>query len=379
MPYVDISELDYQRLTELVQAAAPEDRFLEYKRELGSTKEMAKDVCAFANSEGGLILYGVAEGQGRRLELLGIDPKGAVEAVDNVLASALSPRVNALTKLVLLPGTDRAVLAVSIPESNLKPHMVSAYEDRRYYARRNATNVPMDEIEIQEAYRTRTKAESEAEAFADKVIKSRYAVRYPEHAWASLICVPRLVRDGLIPIEKDMQQWLSLWSARRAGLFNGYPRVSPEGFTIFEETEKIPRYSHAVIGREGHVEAVIVLDPYAGKNTLPTWTLTEVTLQFLEFCGLLYEKVAYYGIVKLFLSADGVGKMTLGWDPIRSLIMGPGMLQADRVYISREEAAVSLRAEQLRICKLFMDRVYQAAGIMACDYFQDGKLVPPAR
>ena len=52
----------------------------------------------------------------------------------------------------------------------------------------------MNEIEIQEAYRARTKAESEAEAFAEKVIESRYAVRYPEHAWASLICVPRIIR-----------------------------------------------------------------------------------------------------------------------------------------------------------------------------------------
>lgn len=119
------------------------------------------------------------------------------------------------------------------------------------------------------------------------------------------------------------------------------------------------------------------MDPFAEMKTLPTWTLTEVTLQFLEFCGLLYEHVAYYGIVKLFLSADRVGEMTLGLDSRNFWGMQSGALQADTVYVSREEPAVSLRAESLRICKLFMDRVYQAAGIMACDYFRDGKLVPP--
>ena len=182
----------------------------------------------------------------------------------------------------------------------------------------------------------------------------------------------------LISIDNRMaQDWLMAQRATRAGLFNGYPRVGPEGFTIFEDMENVPRYRNAVIGREGFVEAVIVLDPFAEKKTLPTWTLTQVTLQFLEFCGQLYEKVAYYGIVKLFLSADRVGKMTLGLDPRKFWGMESGALQADRVYISREEAAVSLRAESLRICKLFMDRVYQAAGIMACDYFKDGQLVPP--
>jgi hypothetical protein len=69
--------------------------------------------------------------------------------------------------------------------------------------------------------------------------------------------------------------------------------------------------------------------------------------------------------------------MTLGSGTPAFWGLESGRLQADSVYLSREEAAVSLRADQLRICKLFMDRVYQAAGIMGCDYFQDGKLVPP--
>jgi hypothetical protein len=47
------------------------------------------------------------------------------------------------------------------------------------------------------------------------------------------------------------------------------------------------------------------------------------------------------------------------------------------VHVCRKEPAAILRKESERICRLFMDRVYQAAGIMSCDYFDaDGKLLP---
>jgi hypothetical protein len=171
--------------------------------------------------------------------------------------------------------------------------------------------------------------------------------------------------------------WLTVQRTRQSKLFNGYPHVSHEGFAVFDETENVPRYRHAIVGREGHVEAAVVLNPFTDKRILPSWWLTEVTLQFLDFCGLLYEWVAYYGMVKLFLSADHIAEMTIGSGAVAFCGLESGKLQADSVYLSREEAAVSLRADQLRICKLLLDRVYQAAGIMACDYFQNGKLVRP--
>ena len=54
----------------------------------------------------------------------------------------------------------------------------------------------------------------------------------------------------------------------------------------------------------------------------------------------------------------------------------PATFQVDEVHVYRDEPAATLRTESERICWLFMDRVYQAAGIMSCDYFDaDGKLV----
>lgn len=378
MPIIDLADLDIARLSKLEADETPEDRSLEYKRQVPSGKELAKDVSAFANGDGGLILLGVDEVDGKP-RVVGIEPAGATEMVDNVVVDALSPRANVLTKLIPLEGSDRVVLAVWIAESDMKPHMVSAYGDRRYYIRRNTTNHPMDQTEVEEAYRQRTRMANEAEAFAKVIINSRFATRYRERAWASLISVPRFLKDDMVPVSTEMQNWLATQRQTFYSLLTGFPEVGPRGFNVYREDEDAPQTHYTTIGREGYVEASVMMDPH-GRNSLASRGLAEVTLQFLNFCGHVYDRVSYNGIVRLFLGVDQVGKLFLAVNPATHMCVSSAKLQASEVHICRDEAAASLRTENKRICKLFMDRVYQSAGLMSCDYFTaDGELLPPRR
>ena len=65
-----ISEVRLQDVRQLVEGRVPEGRSLDYKVELyeptpKGLREFASDVAAFANTDGGLIVFGVSE---RRLE-----------------------------------------------------------------------------------------------------------------------------------------------------------------------------------------------------------------------------------------------------------------------------------------------------------------------
>jgi predicted HTH transcriptional regulator len=99
---------------------------MEYKRDMGSIKEVAKDVCTFANASGGLIVYGVEERESGAPRIVGTNPQDFVEQIDNVVASAPSPPWRVVTRLIGIPNSDKVLLVMSVPESDLKPHMVSA-------------------------------------------------------------------------------------------------------------------------------------------------------------------------------------------------------------------------------------------------------------
>ena len=105
MPHLDVGTLNFEKINTIVNNDTPEDLFLEYKRDIGSNKEVAKDVCAFANGSGGLIIYGVEEQETGAPRIVGIDPQDSVEQIDNVLASALSPRVKVVTRLIPIPNS----------------------------------------------------------------------------------------------------------------------------------------------------------------------------------------------------------------------------------------------------------------------------------
>jgi hypothetical protein len=109
---------------------------------------------------------------------------------------------------------------------------------------------------------------------------------------------------------------------------------------------------------------------------LSSLSLAEQALMFLDFCGQLYEGVGYSGMVKIFLGVDHVGALKLGLDP-RRFWENP-QFKKNEVHMYREESVGALRAERHRIGKAFMDRVYQAAGLIECDHFgADGKLISP--
>lgn len=140
----------------LLDAQIPEGQHLDYKltlpdrRNPQATEEFRLDVAAFANAEGGYLLYGVAESERRPTSfpgLPGLDAEGEVRRLHAVLASDLEPRIAGVTiaAVPLLGGAP--VLVVHVPRSWQRPHWVRAHQLRewiRFVARRDADKVTLD-------------------------------------------------------------------------------------------------------------------------------------------------------------------------------------------------------------------------------------------
>lgn len=99
--------------------ALGETSTVQFKRTLDSTDKLAAELCAFANSEGGLLLFGV-ENDG---SVTGLDPsevRGLNSKIANVASEKIREPLFPTSEVVQVEG--KHVLVVHVPESQSKPH-----------------------------------------------------------------------------------------------------------------------------------------------------------------------------------------------------------------------------------------------------------------
>lgn len=113
---------------------------------------MSKDVSAFANSAGGVIIYGVIEDNHLPIKIdVGYDPADITkEWLEQVINSKIKRRIDGIRiKQIELkknnPG--RVIYVVDIPQSKRAPHMA---DNHIFYKRFNYQSVPMEEYEVRD-------------------------------------------------------------------------------------------------------------------------------------------------------------------------------------------------------------------------------------
>jgi hypothetical protein len=115
-------------------------------------KEVSKDVSAFANSDGGIIIYGIEEKNHKASEYSFVDGNEFTkEWLEQIISSTISRNI---PNLKIFPirkenDIDKTIYVVQIPSSMDAPHIS---KDKRYYKRFNFESVPMEEYEIRQLY-----------------------------------------------------------------------------------------------------------------------------------------------------------------------------------------------------------------------------------
>lgn len=126
---VQVSNLSKQDLKNLI--ATGESSFLEFKHKVASPEKLAKEIAAFANSNGGKILIGVADNG----EMVGIESYMEEEFwITQAAEDCCIPIPEINIELVSYSGTD--ILLINVPAAEKKPIYVKGKKRRTVYVRR---------------------------------------------------------------------------------------------------------------------------------------------------------------------------------------------------------------------------------------------------
>ena len=162
----------------LISNRTPESVFLDYKETQGlsSTKqkvEIVKDITSFANEEGGVLLYGIAEERNPEDLPIPKSPAGIgpipdfASTLEDIYVESISPRLPEyrIRQVQWSQSPDKVIYLVWTPKSWDAPHMIYAHKENRYYRRGNFRAVPMQEHEVERLYRQRLGMRSAADEF----------------------------------------------------------------------------------------------------------------------------------------------------------------------------------------------------------------------
>jgi hypothetical protein len=156
--FFEKNHFDRADIENLIAIGAEESLNLEFKSSAALSRkdsvkdEISKDVSALANSNGGIIIYGINEHDFKATSISFVDGTDFTpEWLEQIISTRIQRKIEGVVIVPILFDDDRkkTVYLVKIPSSGNAPHMAS---DKRYYRRRNVTVERMDEYEIRNIY-----------------------------------------------------------------------------------------------------------------------------------------------------------------------------------------------------------------------------------
>ena len=388
------SEWNEERLESLVRDKVPEDRYIDYKRDLPSEKdddkrEFLNDVTAFANTFGGTILFGIAEeeGTGFPKEIYGCDiskPDEVILRLSNIIQSSVEPRLASLRFETVDLRSGKRVLVVIIPQSPAAPHMVKRGSPK-FYMRGAAGKQPMDVHDIRAAFlASETISERIRDFRLDRMAKLAAGGSpiplYDTTAFVAhiipLAAFTRRITLDVAKIQEKVKDFLKplQWES-------GYgPDYSLEGFAQVACDRERKALSYTLLFQNGCVETV---DAYSmcefnGARSIQEVRYGQELRELLPRIFSLYESVEIPFPCFLALSLINVKGLCIPFD---HSFIGTGVKPIDRDHILLPERELIDRPDNVdTIIRPLFDLVWNACGLPRSRNFDaHGNWKPPLR
>ncbi len=105
-----------------------EDSYTQFKREIIPAKDLAKEMVAFSNSEGGIIIFGIDDKDNSIVGIKKNDIDRIAQLIGNVANENIKPPIYPITITNNIEINDKKICVINIEKGTCKPYMTSSGE-----------------------------------------------------------------------------------------------------------------------------------------------------------------------------------------------------------------------------------------------------------
>lgn len=379
-----IKDLELTDIEKLKTNRTCESPILDYKKRLLEDNKLLKQVSAFANTQGGFLVFGVKEtGKGGHpKEIRGIDKsKINKERMEQIILGNIQPRLN--VKIVSIPYQDptKAIVVMQIPDSYLKPHMNN--RDNKFYKRYNFEAQPMTEIEVRDTYKRRFAGYQEIENYVSNLLNFKWLPIRPQ-ILGYIIVIPTILTRMINISNLKEFEWINKTILKPKYLYiPSKPIPSSNGIRFQLKDEKGIIQQELEIHRNGCTHFKSYFGEFFDKKMRFLDQIFCIKLlHTLQFASTLYKRYNYFGDVKIVcnlrLLSTGTCKDSWLLRPHRFSRYIEYRYEGGEISISREFSTSDLETRYEYIASGIMDEIFNCYGLWQCPYFdEEGKFKEP--
>ena len=363
----NMSEITYVDIESLKENRISESDILDYKEDMVNDQSLIKHVCAFANTRGGHIIFGIKESGkgGHATEISGLDMKNLnKERLEQIILANVVPRLGIKIKLIQIPGSERFILLIRIPDSHLKPHQSNF--SKKFYRRFEFESAEMTESEVADHYRSRFFNYDQVDHYAKQVLTGAKE----NMITTSIIVIPSSIMHRLIDAS-DYEQITKLESIEIDNNFND--SKLPNNFEPFSHglITKHSRYEELQIHRNGCIQYVHY-DSFQdnGALYLPYMSIAKKLMQTLQFANNVLSHYNYFGDVKIIVSLVSSSKNVI--------VVGTGLwnrqgaeLDGLNIKVERECPMYHIETKYEQVASSIMNDIFNHYGVVRCQLFDE--------
>lgn len=278
-----LAAIHAEHIQSLKDNGVRESRELDYKqayslKDDSQKKEFARDVAALANTMGGDLIFGVEETDGVPSAIPGIPLISEDDErlrIENLLTSAISPRLSGLGFKQISLSADRGIFIVRVPRSLNAPHMVTNNGDNRFYGRHSSGRFIMDVHQVRDAFSESDGIAAKLRAFREERLKwieqKEVGARLPSPHLTVVHLLPLAsLRGGPLFDGRTLRQIDSLKLKPLRDTSGLTEQLNLDGLRVYSSLGNGKTAGYVQVFRNGCIEVVDsdMLSNY-GKNVIP--------------------------------------------------------------------------------------------------------------